>query len=114
MITMKYLLITLLFLILSFLVIVEKFGMTNINKEIKIIGEAPYNQSMDGNVTATVQQGHFFNPECLNYTSSLNQSLYESCENISYFHSKMKRVTAFEEKAVSQQPRTEAGGDGKS
>lgn len=99
----------------SYLVILKESNTNDTTSEIKIFGTSPNDLPVDENVTAIVQQGYIFNPECLDYTiHSKTNSVVESCEDLS----KMKSITDIarinQVEDISHQSRSDAGPDGKS
>ena len=98
---------------LSYLVILKEPNTNNTISEIKIFGSSPSNLPIDENVTAVVQQGYIFNPECSDYTIHQNRnSVLESCENFSNMTSKTDIARINQVKEISQS-RNDAGSDGK-
>ena len=99
----------------SFVIIVNESQEKNSSKELKVIGEAPYNLPLDINVKAVFQSGYFLNPECLNSTTnSMNNIAIESCDERWNFESKMKTVRDSDDRVDHQQSRSEVSVDGES
>ena len=100
---------------LSYLVILKEPNTNNTISEIKLFGASPNNLPIDENVTAVVQQGYMFNPECLDYTIHQNRnSVFESCEDLSKMKSKTDIARINQVEDISHQSRSDSGPDGKS